>query len=188
VRLVAIANLRNLNGIMANPSTDAYVWTVDGIEIDSSSGVGKSSIDIPSPLEYRESTVSVVVTDSTGNLIGGTSFSYTAVDPIVRVYENDPLLGIRYDHALSGSYSITGAEATLYAAPFSLPISNGAPTVQWFLDGSPAQTGNSVTLRPAGSGEGSAALSLTASGDNATNAAAGLSLIFGAKQNNLFGL
>lgn len=189
VRLVAMANLKNANGKTSSPTTYAYAWTVDGVQMPDSSGIGKSSIITGSPLQYRESKVSVAVTNANGSLLGGDSLSLYALDPTVRVYENDPLLGIRYSHALSGSYTIGGAEATLYAAPFSLPTTNGAPLVQWFLNGSAAQTGNSITLRPAGSGQGSAALSLTASGDESTTATANFSLLFGTQPStNLVGL
>ncbi len=189
VRLVTMANLRDATGKTSSPTTYAYAWTVDGIQMPDSSGVGKSSIITGSPLQYREGDVSVAVTNASGSLVGGASLSLSALDPTVRVYENDPLLGIRYSHALSGSYTIGGAEATLYAAPFSLPTTNGVPVVQWFLNGSAVQTGNSITLRPAGSGQGSASLSLTASGDESTTAATNLSLLFGTQPStNLFGL
>ncbi len=189
VRLVAVADLKAANGAVTNPATDAYAWTVNGIHMPDSSGIGKSSIIVPSPLQYREGNVSVVVTDSSGSLVGGASISLTASEPLVRVYQNDPLLGIRYSHALSGSYTISGAESTLYAAPFSLPITNSAPLVQWFLNGSSVQTGDSITLRPAGSGQGSASLSLTATAGNSTMATANLSLLFGLPvSSNPFGL
>lgn len=115
--------------------------------------------------------------------------SLSAEHPFVRIYENDPLLGIRYDRAISGSYTISGAETTLYAAPFSLPTTGGAPFIQWFLNGSSAQTGNSITLRPTGSGEGNASLSLVASTGESNTATANLSLEFGAEPGtNFFGL
>jgi hypothetical protein len=189
VRLVAMANLKNESGSELDPNTYSYVWTVDGVEQIAGSGVEKSSIIVPSPLEYRESQISVVVTDPSGVLAGGDDLTYTAVSPTARIYEEDPLLGIRFDHALTGSYSINGAEDTLYAAPFNLPISSGAPGIQWYLNGDPVQTGTSVTLRPAGSGQGNADLSFTATGDNSTEATTNLSILFGTQSsNNLFGL
>ncbi|MEK7086196.1 MAG: hypothetical protein AAB951_00235, partial [Patescibacteria group bacterium] len=101
----------------------------------------------------------------------------------------DPLLGIRFDHALSSTHAISGTEAALYAAPFSLSILGGAPRLQWFLNGTSAQTGSSITLRPAGSGQGNASLSLTASAGASAMATASLSLSFGAAQSsNFFGL
>jgi hypothetical protein len=124
-----------------------------------------------------------------GSLVGGASLSLTPQEPSVRIYENDPLLGLRFDRTLTSAYTIGGTEATLFAAPFSLPITNGSPLVQWFLNGNRAQTGNLITLRPSGSGEGTAALSLTASAAGDGMATAALSLSFGASSStNFFGL
>ena len=190
VRVVAVANLKNANGSKSlDPATLAYAWTVDGMQIANSSGIGKEAIMVASPLQYRERTVSVAVMSTGGSLVGGDSFSFSSLEPSVRIYENDPLLSIRYDHALSNRYAIAGAESTLYAAPFSFPTTNGAPLLQWFLNGATAQTGNSITLRPTGSGEGDASLSLVASAGAYTTATANLSLSFGSKPgSNFFGL
>lgn len=189
VRVVAVANLKNANGTPLEPATLAYLWTVDGVQIANSSGIGKEAILVASPLQYRERTVSVAVMSTNGVLVGGDSLSLSSLEPSVRIYENDPLLSIRYDHALSNRYAIIGAESTLYAAPFSFPMTNGTPLLQWFLNGLAAQTGSSITLRPTGSGEGNASLSLVASAGAYTTATANLSLSFGAKPgSNFFGL
>lgn len=189
VRVIAMANLKSASGKSFTPNTYSYAWTVDGTQIANSSGIGKSAIMVASPLQYRARDVSVAVMSPDGMLVGGASFSFTAMEPSLRIYENDSLLGIRYDHALSDRYAINGAEATLYAAPFSLPITGGMPLVQWFLNGNTAQTGTSITLRPTGRGQGNASLSLTASAGQYTTATMNLSLIFGAKSgSNFFGL
>lgn len=189
VRVVAVANLASANGSALDPSRLAYTWTVDDVRLANSSGISKDAIMVASPMQYRASDVSVAVMSSDGSLVGGASLTLTAVEPFVRIYENDPLLGIRYDRALSGSYAIGGAESALYAAPFALPTSRGAPLLTWFLNGAKAQTGNSITLRPSGKGEGSASLSLTASAGTYATASTNLSLSFGGKSGaNFFGL
>jgi hypothetical protein len=190
VRLVAMANLRDSKGRALDPATCSYAWTVDGAHIANSSGIGKDTILVASPLQYRSRAVSVAVQSSDGRMVGGAAVSLTPNEPSLRVYQNDPLLGIRYDHALSGDYSITDAEDTLYAAPFSFPSTTGAPFIEWFLNGSSAQTGTGITLRPAGSGQGTATLSLVASAGESTRATTNLSLIFGATSGgfNFFGL
>ncbi|MBI4065959.1 hypothetical protein HY412_02090 [Candidatus Kaiserbacteria bacterium] len=189
VRVVAIANLKDAGGKTSSPSTYSYSWTVDGMQIANSSGIGKSTVIVASPLQYRVREVSVVVTNVLGGLVGGAELSLTAVEPSMRVYENDSLLGIRYERAISGSFAINSAETTLYAAPFSLPTTNGAPSVQWFLNGSPAQAGNFITLRPTGSGRGNASLSVTSSAGDYARTAAELSISFGdAAAANFFGL
>lgn len=188
-RIVAVANISDAGGKAIDPSTLSYSWTVDGAQIANSSGIGKSAIIVASPLQYRERPVSVVVQSQMGNLVGGASLSLAPKEPTVRLYENDPLLGIRFDHALPSTYSIRGAELSVYAAPFSMPLIHGTPFVQWFLNGSPVQTGSLVTLRPSGKGEGDATLSLTASTGTSLNATSLISLSFGAKRStNFFGL
>lgn len=189
VRVVAMANVRDAAGKIVNPANLSYLWTVDGARIANSSGIGKSVVIVASPLQYRERPVSVTIQSQNGSLVGGSNLSLVSSEPSVRIYENDPLLGIRFNRALSGTHDISRTEATLYAAPFSMSILDGAPLLQWFLNGAPAQTGNSITLRPAGSGQGDASLSLTAKAGASTMATANLFLSFGAaKSSNFFGL
>lgn len=190
VRVVAVANMQNASGKALDSATLSYAWTVDGAQIANASGIGKEALIVASPLEYRSRSVSVAVMSQDGSLVGGASLSLTAQEPSVRIYENDPLFGILYDHALSGDYAINGAEDTLFAAPFSFPITDGAPLLQWFLNGETAQTGNSITLRPTGSGEGNASLSLVASAGETARVTEELSLSFGAAAGGLglFGL
>lgn len=188
-RIVAVANVADAAGKVLDPATLSYSWTVDGVQIANSSGIGKSAVIVASPLQYRDRTVSVVVQSQVGTLVGGAELSLAPQEPSVRLYENDPLLGIRFEHALSATYAINGTEASLYAAPFSLSLQGGMPLIQWFLNGTAAQTGSLLTLRPTGSGQGNASLSLTAGAGASTMATANLSISFGAKPStNIFGL
>lgn len=189
VRIVALASLKDGGWGTRNPAALSYSWAVDGVQIANSSGIGKQTILVASPLQYRNRDVSVSVTSADGNLVGGSSLSFSSAEPIVRIYESDPLLGIRFDRALLDGFSIKRSEATLYAAPFGFPTTGGAPLLQWLLDGAAAQFGNLITLRPAGSGQGSASLSLIATSGDSARATIDLSLSFGAAPStNFFGL
>lgn len=188
-RVVAIANMRDISGKIIPAASLSYAWTVDGTQIANASGIGKESIIVASPLQYRDRSVSVVVKSQNGSLVGGASLSFSPAEPLLRVYKNDPLLGILFDHALSGTYAITDTEATLYGVPYSFPLLSGAPRIQWFLNGNPAQTGDSITLRPSGEGGGSASLSISASAGTGANAITDLLLSFGKEKSfNFFGL
>ena len=189
VRVVAMASLRGASGKAIAPSTYAYSWTVDGASIANASGIGKSTLLVASPLQYRARTVSVAVMTQDGAFAGGAKLTLIPLEPTVRMYENDPLLGLRYERAIVGEFDISSAESSLYAAPFSLPTTGGAPLIRWFLDGSVVQTGPSITLRPTGGGRGNASLSFVASVGDFVTATANLSLIFGARPStNFFGL
>ncbi len=188
-RVVAVASLRDAGGKTIDPATLSYAWTVDGAQIAGSSGIGKSAVMVASPLRYRNRQVSVAIQSQDGALVGGAALSLSSEEPRIRIYENNPLLGIRYDHALSNTYAIAESEASLYAAPYSLPKLGRAPVLRWFLNGSPAQTGSSLTLRPAGVGRGTAELSVTASAGTEAIATAALTISFGSQAgSNFFGL
>lgn len=183
VRVVAVANFKDAAGKILSPSTLSYSWSVDDTQLATASGIGKTSLMVASPYQYRERTVSVVVRGQSGNLVGGANLSLTAEKSSLRIYQNDPLLGIRFDRALRDTFSLGSTETTFYAAPFSIQISTGVPLVRWFLNGDAAQTGNSITLRPAGDGQGDASLSATSG-----SATEDLQVSFGAKSTNFFGL
>lgn len=189
VRAVAVANFVNATGKALDPSTLSYTWTIGGALYAAGSGIGKSVVIVKSPLQYRAADVSVTVQTQDGAYVGAASTDISVQSPALRLYRNDPLLGIIFDQTLPDTYTISGAESTLYAAPFSFPLTSGAPTIEWFLNNQSVQSGNSITLRPGGSGTGSAALSLTASDGDSATAVASLSLTFGqAASGNLFGL
>ncbi|PIR83201.1 hypothetical protein COU19_01660 [Candidatus Kaiserbacteria bacterium CG10_big_fil_rev_8_21_14_0_10_56_12] len=190
VRIVAVADLRSTSGKALDPSQLSYNWTVDEARLSVDSGIGRDTILVASPAQYRSRTVSLIVTSQDGSAVSGNSLTLTDESPVVRVYERDPLLGILFDRAIVNTFSIPSAEKTLFVAPYALPSNGTSPRLQWFLNGSAAQTGPVITLRPTGTGGGSASLSIVASvGDSAT-ATANLSLTFGAPKGGLgiFGL
>ena len=188
-RVVAVANLRTARGTQVSPAALSYSWTVDGTQEASASGIGKNASVVPSPLIYRERAISVTVTSQDGTLAGGASLVLDPVEPTLRIYEADPLAGIRFERALSGSYQLAGTETSLYGAVFSFPTGSGAPTLAWFLNGSAAGAESSITLRSTGTGKGTAHVSLTGSAGSFTSASAALDLSFGASPNtNFFGL
>lgn len=189
VRLVALANFETAAGKPVDPSALSYSWTVDGTKDASLSGIGKSAVTVASPLQYRRRTVSVAITNSDGSLAGGASLNFSAQDPTVRLYEDDPLLGVRFDNALTGSYRIPSSEGALFAATFGFPTSTGAPSQEWFLNGGAAQAGPIITLRPTGSGQGTATLTFSAKAGLYTTASQPLLVVYGSSSNTgLFGL
>ncbi len=190
VRVVAVAGFKNAQGAPISPDALSYKWYVDDAHILASSGIGRDVLVVASPLKYRVRDVEVRVQSQDGSLVGGAKLTLRAEDPIVRIYENDPLLGVRFTRALGKSYTITSAEKSLYAAPYAFPSGGKGPILKWFLNGSVSQTGNLITLRPTGSESGTASLSLVAQAGDLLSATINLSLTFGEKRGGLgiFGL
>jgi len=190
VRAVAVANLIGANGVALDPAKLSYSWVVEDTRLNASSGIGKTTLLVASPLQYRARDVSVTVQSADGKVLGGASETLMPQKPTVHLYENDPLLGILFERPISASYAIASAEKALYAATYSFPLSKGEPLVKWFLNGAPAQNGRSITLRPTGSGKGTANLSLVATGGSSTSFNSSLTLKFGTESSGfgIFGL
>lgn len=187
VRYAAIADFRTSPSARLDPDQLSYSWIVNGTTILNSSGIGKDSIILASPLMYRTEKVSVEVSSRNGSLVASDTLLVTPESPTMRLYVHDPLQGILFDHALGTSHSITGSETTFTAVPFSFSLIGGEPVVNWFLNGTKVETGPNITLRPEGAGQGNASLTATANAGTETGTAA-LSIIFGESATNIFGL
>jgi len=188
VRIVAIANFRTGHGAAIDPSQLSYSWTMDGVQLANFSGIGKDVLMAAAPLEYRSRSVSVTIQTQDGSLTGGGSLTLQSEQPTILLYADDPLLGIRFDHALTGSYTLPGAESTLYAGAYSLATNAGTPSLEWYVNNTPAQTGPLLTVRPAGQGAGSANISVTGSVGSYTTAVSNLSVLFGTTTSSFLGL
>ena len=186
VRLVAVADLRSSPTARLDPDTLSYTWSIDGTRLINSSGIGKHSVILPSPLPYRSQTVSVTVVSPGGSLTGSDSLSLSSSPATLRLYIHDPLQGTLFDHALNTSQDLAGTETTFVAVPYSFTNANGSPTIQWFVNDELSETGPAITLRTEGAGSGTAALTATVtSGLEALSQ--NLSLSFG-QSTNFFGL
>jgi hypothetical protein len=188
IRLVAIVDFRTSPSAKLDPNTLSYTWSRGGATLVSSSGIGRTSVVVPSPLLYRSEVITVAVTSPGGSLSGGDSVTISPATPLLRLYVSDPLQGILFDHALSDSKTITSSETTLIAVPYSLSNLT-VPVITWFLNGSVVQDGPLITLRPQGGGQGAASLTTSAKGSGpGAPVTASLSLTFGSSGTNLFGL
>ena len=187
IRLVAVPDFETAPGARLAESALSYTWSQDGTTLESASGIGKQAIVVDAPLPYRGSKVSVSISSPDGRVTGAASIALSSQQPTVRVYADDPLQGILFDHALGGSVAV-GSESTFIAVPYSFALDAGLPQINWFLSGSAAQQGALITVRPTGSGQGSATLTATASGSGTrSSAASSLTLTFGSGS-SLFGL
>jgi ribosomal protein L31 len=177
VRLVAIPDLVSASGREIDPSTLEYTWKLGDDVLDSDSGIGQSVLDATAPQRYRDADVSVTVSDPNGSLVAQTTTSISPVDPITRIYENDPLLGPLFDTALSDSFTMTDAEDTFRGVPYYF---SSAPTLEWMVNDDDSGSTQDLTVRSTGTGTGSADIGFTGT-DATTQATANstLSVAFG---------
>ena len=187
VHIVAIPDFRTSTGKMVDPSTLTYNWSLGDQVLDSASGIGQSVLDATAPQMYRDANISVTVTSPDGSMVAQGQATISPVDPYVRIYRDDPLLGALYDVAISNSYTMTGTEDTYLGVPYYF---SNTPTLDWTVNGSESGTDPDITVRSTGNGTGTAILAFTATDSGATlTANTTVSVLFGqSKSTGIFGL
>ncbi len=185
LRLIAVPDLRTSSGVQIPASSLVYTWKNGEQILQGSSGIGKSVLTATAPVRYRDSVITVTVTSQDSSVVGQASVRISPRDPVLKVYENDPLLGPLFDTALSNSITLNDTEATYRAVPYYF-TSN--PTLTWEVNGAASQTGKDITVRPSGNGKGTASLRVSAtSGTLGQTANTTLTVGFGKTTNSIFG-
>ncbi len=153
-----------VGGAEVPASSLVYTWQVNGVPKANASGYGKSSLTITPPNFGSAFSVSVhaETADARGAADGTTTI--TPQSPRALIYENAPLLGIRFEKVIAGSFPLTEQEASFTAFP--LFIANpDALAYQWTLDSAPFSIDPSrpryVTFRTVGTGSGSHAVTFS---------------------------
>ena len=103
------------------------------------------------------------VSTQDGSITGSASTPVAPVDPTILFYEDGPLTGPNFDTAVGNSYSLRGGEASFRAVAYSFP---SIPAISWSVGGQPSASQPIITLRPTGTGAGSAVVSASASFGN----------------------
>ena len=118
IRLVAFAHPPTIGGITQSVSDLIYTWKQDDRVVGNVSGRGRSSVTLPSPMLYGTTNIEVDVESSDHILVGSAAISIHATEPVVLLYEDSPLIGIAFNHALGNTNIIPETETTFAAIPF----------------------------------------------------------------------
>lgn len=161
IRLVAIPDVRTAPSATIAPENLVYTWRRDSQILTQHSGIGRSSMDAIAPIRYRDVIVSVTVTTQDSAVVAYAETLVTPVDPVVRIYRFDPLLGPLFDWAYSGAITIQSEEETFRAVPYYFA---SAPAIAWTVNANEGGRTTDITVRPTGSGAGSALLTARATG------------------------
>lgn len=159
IRLIALADLRSAPGTRLSSASLVYTWKVGNRVLTDSSGIGRSTLIATAPVRYRNADISVTVTSPDNTLVGEAHTVVTPVDPIVRIYQNDPLLGPNFDVALADRFSMPDTEATFRAIGYFFAV---PPVFSWTVNNTNNGTDKDITVRATGNGQGTARLGVTA--------------------------
>lgn len=170
VRLVAIPDLRTNTNTPIDPATLVYTWKLGDRVLQDASGIGRSVLVASAPVRYRDADITLMVTSQNSGVVAQAQTTISPVDPLVRIYSYDPLLGPDYDRAISSTYPLDSAEGTFRAISYFF---KSAPTLEWSVSGRAQGAQRDITVRPTGSGQGSASLEVRSVLPDALQSASG---------------
>lgn len=189
-----------INGTRIAADSLSFQWTLGDIPAAAQSGLGHNTFSFTGDQLQPEEDASVDV--YLGSLkVGHGEVIIPTTNPMLLLYDQDPLRGTLFDTALPAGISLSASEFTVYAAPYyfaNSSLQNNALTYAWTLDGNdttgPAAAKGALTLRQTGSGTGGATLGVSLQNNDSDKiiqeAEAALQIVFGAQSSgsSLFGL
>lgn len=183
VRLVALPDIRTSSGARVGSDSLVYTWKLGEKLLEAQSGIGRSVFVASAPERYRDAVVSVTVTTQDKTRVAYAQTTVSPVEPIVRVYQADPLLGPAFFKALSGTFSLMGTESTFKVVPYFF---KEQPRLSWTINNTVSGERDELTVRSTG-GAGSALISATAE-EGYLRDSADFTVRFNGVSRGLFGL
>jgi len=165
-RVVAVPHIV-INGQRVPVSELVFTWKAGSRVLGNFSGTGKNSIVVTAPRLVGRGEVSVTVETLDESIAAVGFVNIHSAHPQIVFYENDPVLGMRYEQALEESFDLQNEEITVTAHPFyfsgkSRTASNNE--FSWSMNGekiaTPLADQSSIILRQTG-GAGVATVSLS---------------------------
>ena len=121
VRLQAIPYFQQSDGALVPTSQITFTWKRNGQTILSASGRGRNTALFPSPELFGVDSISVDASSDDSTFTGSASVTLPSIEPILLLYEDHPLFGVMYHHALSPQSFIAENEMTFMALPLFAP-------------------------------------------------------------------
>lgn len=131
VKVVAIPSNQNLAGFN-------YKWKRDNKNRPESSGYEKNYFICENTYLENKDNVEVVVSDLLGNGIGSNKVTIDLSNPKIIFYEKDPILGMKWENALTDGFIVNKEGDTLVAEPYFFAkkdLSSSNYSFKWFLNG-----------------------------------------------------
>lgn len=135
--LVRVTAIPRWNTLISDPNQFNYKWTYNRTQ-SIGGGLGKNSVVIPAG--WSGSTVPIALETSLAESAwtGYQNANIPASEAKLVFYEQAPLLGIQFDHALSGVKNVSGNELALRAVPYFFSTDNylnGELIYTWKING-----------------------------------------------------
>lgn len=170
VTLVAMPDMVE-NGVRLSSKNLIYTWKANGTRIKDSGGIGKDTITVESDVIVRPIEIAVEAMSVSGKTAATQNIVLEYAEPVVVLYEDNPLYGPLYHQALGGSINLQEQEIWVKAAPYYFSTPNHhvdrAIAFDWNINsGSTGQRQSTIILRHNGEQSGQSVLSVKTTSPN----------------------
>lgn len=165
MRIVALPAVKNASGKTLVPADFVFTWKRNDKTIQTSSGYGKNTLIFKKNYLDPNESVTVSAEGVKENYAVEKAVSLPTYNPKILFYEHDPLRGMRFDQAITGSFSLGKEEKSLIAIPYFFSTSDAVAPIlsyEWRLSNKALPTPdikNILSLKSGGA-KGSAPLTL----------------------------
>ena len=186
ITVVAIPEFTGQNSSTA-PNALIYEWTLNDFVLNDQSGYGKQSVSFDGNYWGRDERLKVNISSKDESFSTEKTITIHPENPKVLIYENNPLLGVLTNHAITSDFTLNSKspEVSFFAAPYffrSNLLSNGTTGYEWTMNGAPISenNGNTVTFRNDSNLKGASIVGLDVSQNGSTyqTISANFSIIF----------
>ncbi len=136
------------------PFTKVYNWKKNFVVDQNGSGYGKYAFTYRNSYMDQTDTVSLTTSSQTGSGTAG-DITLNYVNPLLLVYENSPVFGLRLNKLLNNGFNLPSGEINVSVQPFYFSETKGSVTGKnmqytWIINGTnvtPPSLPNELTLR-----------------------------------------
>ncbi len=139
LRVQALVHFVRPDGSEVKPSDITYTWRRDGRVLGSVSGRGRDTLSTDAPYLYGSSVIALDAESVDGSFHGNASVTVRSVEPVLRLYQDHPLFGLRLDQAVASTSRFVEREMTFAAIPFFGAFrtpTDPSLSYEWTVDGS----------------------------------------------------
>ena len=161
VKVVAIPTGGDVGGLN-------YDWKQDDTEEPDASGYGKSFYLFNNSYLETSNTVEVLLSSLvTGNNLGSNKITLAYGKPKINFYEKDPVLGVKWEKALTDGFTVNKGGGTLVAEPyffFPQDLNSSDLDFAWAINDASVSTPspkNELSVKPDAGASGQAKIDLT---------------------------
>lgn len=116
-----------------------YTWSKNGTTLGDQNGYGRYMLPITGSIISRPLSIDLEVSDPDTGITAFNTIDIAPIEPEIINYIVDPLYGVQYNKALSGSLPLKGREVTLIAVPYFFSsqraVNGGELTYTWSING-----------------------------------------------------